>query len=273
MNAIHNLAQEVRVLLSRIDELEDGLPPSATKKLRLELDEVARELRTRLAGLDPVRLPTAFFDPADPRLFGVLAAIALIGRERVPLSDLTGKRFYGSGIYALYYKGPRPLYRSIRGTETPIYVGKAGSFQGGGRTPQEQGMTLSTRLDEHRKSIKMAKNLSVSHFTCRHLVIATGYEGAAERALIALFHPIWNKEIRVLWGLGKHGDSAETRRNKRSPWDVLHPGRPCAASKKLTDAKTTVQIRSEVRSHFSVHSPVRSLHQVLRALTDRIAAM
>jgi len=46
-----------------------------------------------------------------------------------------------------------------------------------------------------------------------------------ENLLIAMFHPVWN---RVLDGFGNH-DPGERRKNqRRSPWDVLHPGRPWA---------------------------------------------
>ena len=65
-----------------------------------------------------------------------------------------------------------------------------------------------------------------------------------------MFRPIWNKEMKILQGFGKHGDSVKTRANKRSPWDTLHAGRNWAGGEGQTDKKTTVQIEQELRSHF-----------------------
>jgi hypothetical protein len=36
---------------------------------------------------------------------------------------------------------------------------------------------------------------------------------------------IWNRQTKPVPGFGKHGDSAETRSNSRSPWDTIRPGR------------------------------------------------
>src|SRR5690606_35953887 len=113
-----------------------------------------------------------FFDPADPRLFGTFAAVALIGQDRVPLVDIANTKFYGSGIYAIYYNGDMSLYSPISRTETPIYVGKADPGSGSAKSPKEQGTTLAGRLDEHRKNVNRAENLSISDFECRHLVVA-----------------------------------------------------------------------------------------------------
>jgi len=270
---IQNLAQELRALLARIDGAQETLSPRASSKLRRELESVAHDLRTRLANLDPVKMPGAFFDPADPRLFGTFAAVALIGQDRTPLSAIAETKFYGSGIYAIYYIGATPLYEPISGTETPIYVGKADPGSGGAKTPREQGTTLSGRLDEHRKNIERATNLDIADFECRRLVVASGWQTAAESALITLFRPLWNKETRILLGFGKHGDSGDTRRNKRSPWDVLHPGRGWAQTGQVEDAKSPGQIKDEVRAHFTQHPPVRDLQHVLHDLIARIGTI
>ena len=51
-------------------------------------------------------------------------------------------------------------------------------------------------------------------------------------------------------GFGKHGDSAATRTNTRSPWDTLHPGRPWATSKNnVPNPKGIANIKAEVRAH------------------------
>jgi len=267
-----SLSEEFRALLTRLNEIPEDLSSRALDKLREELESVAQDLRVQLAGLDRVRMPGAFFDPADPRLFGTFAAVALIGQDRVPLSSLASAKFYGSGIYAIYYAGDIPLYMPISGTETPIYVGKADPKTGDARTPRDQGTSLSGRLDEHRKNIERAENLEISDFHCRHLVVASGWQAAAESALIALFRPLWNKETRILRGFGKHGDSGETRRNKRSPWDVLHPGRGWAQTGQVEDAKTPAQIETEVWAHFARHPPTPDLQHVLHSLIAQIGS-
>lgn len=85
----------------------------------------------------------------------------------------------------------------------------------------EQGAKLCGRLSDHRKNIdKATSTLNLTDFEFRSLVVQSGWETAAEDYLIHLFSPIWNSETNILYGLGKHGDSATTRANKRSPWDT-----------------------------------------------------
>jgi len=269
---IRGLADELRNLLVRIDDIPSNTPKVAMRKLRADLETAAIDLRSRLNALDPVSQPPAFFDPADPRLFGTFAAVALLGQERVPLSQRAGQRFYGSGVYAIYYSGDFDLYAPISQTETPIYVGKADPAVRAARTPQQQGPQLSSRLEEHRKNIERATNLSVGHFQCRYLPIASGWQAVTESSLIALFNPLWNKEMKVLLGFGKHGDSAETRKNRRSPWDVLHQGRKWAGAEALEDAKSIERIEADVASHFSKHRPIGTIDEVLQILLQHVGA-
>ena len=60
--------------------------------------------------------------------------------------------------------------------------------------------------------------IKLSDFMCRRLVCATNAQLVAEKHLIRTFWPIWNMETKACWGMSKHGDSAGTRKNKRSPW-------------------------------------------------------
>ena len=46
----------------------------------------------------------------------------MIAQPRKPLANID--RFYGSGVYALYYNGDFAAYRKISKREQPIYVGK-----------------------------------------------------------------------------------------------------------------------------------------------------
>lgn len=244
--------------------------PIAKKNMVNSIERTFKEISGLVQDLDLVRLPGSVFDPADPGLFGSFAALAMIGQDRQPLDDLNKRPFYGAGIYAIYYKGDYPLYAPIRGTETPVYVGKADPSRTGENNPKGQGTTLHGRLVEHMKNIRLAKeSIDIADFECRYLVVASGWQAAAESALIKLFNPIWNKETKILLGFGKHGDDHETRGHARSPWDTLHPGRPWAAKQK-TDQKSLEEIDGLLKKHFNKNPPVVDAQQVLHDLIGRI---
>lgn len=267
----HRLLADLRSALATLADGVEHLSPHQGRKLRADLHAIAEEVRQRVEHIDPIKQPEAFFDPADPKLFGTFAALALMGQTRLPLSSIRENRFYGSGVYALYYRGPFEMYAPISGTEHPIYVGTAAAAEPIARTPLEQGDRLWNRLNFHRKNITRASGtLDVSDFEFRALVVATGFELQAETALINLFQPAWNWETKILFGFGKHGDSAKKRSNDRSPWDVVHSGRAWAHAEELQDAKTPEQIRDELLRHWAENAPIRSLEEVLRQLLSRI---
>lgn len=152
---------------------------------------------TDMSRLFEARKPEAIFDSSDPATIGRFIALALVAQPLVPLADL--KKFYGSGVYAIYYRGPLNAYSPISGTETPIYVGKADPADRNATTAIEQGDRLSARVLEHRRNIAKAKStISLSDFDCRTLVVRSGAEKQAEDYLIHLFNPAWNKEMKVL---------------------------------------------------------------------------
>lgn len=199
-------------------------------------------------------MPSAIFDPSNPKVVGRFTALALVAQPKHALSKI-GK-FYGSGVYAIYYKGSYLPYGPISGTETPIYVGQAAPGIQGAKNARDQGAKLSGRLGDHRKNIGRATTtLDLEDFEARFLVVQSGWETAAEDYLIQLFAPIWNNETKILYGLGKHGDDAKTRANKRSPWDTLHPGREWAAASEQ-DARPAAQILTDLSSHFEKNPPV-----------------
>ena len=113
-------------------------------------------------------------------------------------------------------------------------------------------------------------SLNLADFTFRSLVVQSGWETAAEDYLIHLFRPVWNSQTIILYGLGKHGDAAETRSNKRSPWDTVHPGREWAADPRLPDAKTLKQIRGELDTHFASHPVFNDLDSVLASFIEEL---
>ena len=259
--------------LTELVETTTAHQPSAAGRRRLdaELRAVITRADALLRDLDPIHHPHFMFDPGDPAVVGRFIALAMIAQPRVPLS--TVERFYGSGIYALYYKGDFAAYAPISGTETPIYVGKADPQSDAAKTPLEQGAQLSKRLkDDHLRNIRKAKDtLNVADFECRSLVVQSGWQGAAEDYLIHLFQPVWNSETDICYGLGKHGDDPRTRANKRSPWDTLHPGRDWAwRDPNMVDARPRDQILADLGEHFSTGTIARDLNQVLKGFIDEL---
>lgn len=229
---------------------DDNLTASARRRIDTALRELVLQLEQLLLRLDPVRQPAAIFDPTNPKLFGRFAALAMIAQDRTRLDKIDP--FYGSGVYALYYTGDFQPYAPICGTETPIYVGKADPATDAAKSAREQGPKLAARLKEHARSIRRATTtLKLSDFEYRSLMVQSGWQGAAEDYLISFFQPIWNNEVNLVYGIGKHGDAATTRGNRRSPWDTLHPGRKWAGADIVQDAKTNTQIAAELADHFT----------------------
>lgn len=255
--------------LERISQLAQEFSQSATtltgqeaKRARQRIAEVIEQLRTATVVLDPVRQPASIFNPANPRTVGLFVSIALLAQEREPLGDV--KPYYGSGVYAIYYKGDYPAYKPLVRTEHPIYVGKADPAVPDARTPEEQRDRLARRLRDHAKAIRRADKLDIDHFTCRQLVVASGLQVAAENYLIDLFKPIWNKEMKIAYGIGKHGDAPTTRANLRSPWDTLHQGRAWAhRDATMKDQASEAQIVAKIAGHLRKHPPFKNIDAVL----------
>lgn len=251
-------------LQSALRELLDALPATlsdlsnlsqpARRRLRDNVGSVIVALQEVLPALDPISLPPHVLDPSDPDVVGRLIAETLLVQERHPLGTLAS--FYGSGVYAIYYTGAFDAYKPISVSNTPIYVGKADPTSPVATTPVQQGTKLWGRLNDHRRSIHSTSNLEINDFECRYLVVKSAWQGTAETYLISRFSPIWNNEVGVCYGFGKHGDSSSTRANTRSPWDTLHPGRAWATSAgNKPYPLTPEQIEERIAQHFRVHSP------------------
>ncbi len=265
-----NSIDALRAGLTQLSAHGDGalLPSSKRKQLESQIKAAIDELAALLAKLDPIAQPTSVFDPSNPKVVGRFVALAMVAQDRHPLAEIP--KFYGSGVYAIYYNGAFPAYQAISGTETPIYVGQAAPTVSNARTPTDQGAKLSGRLSDHRKNIvKASTTLDIAEFQFRSLVVQSGWETAAEDYLIHLFRPIWNSETNILYGLGKHGDSATTRANKRSPWDTLHPGRAWAAASTM-DAKSVGQIQAELTQHFAAYPVYPDLEGVLESFIEEL---
>jgi hypothetical protein len=154
--------------------------------------------------------------------------------QKLPLQH----QFVGAGIYALFYNGGFPLYKSVRSplAESPIYVGKAvppGARKGMAKPAKSK--SLFHRINQHTKSIEATTTLRVSEFLCRYLVVTPLWITMAERFLLEFYQPIWNV---VLDGFGNHDPGKGRFEGEITWWDALHPGRPWAAKLQQTrDAK------------------------------------
>ncbi len=267
---------ELREQLSHLRGLLPTLTRPAANKAMAELVALIGEIEEARADLDPIKEPGASFDPSNPDTAGRLVALALIAQDKVPMARIA--RTYGSGVYAIYYQGDHPAYAAATRTETPIYVGKADPRSTDARTSREQGPQLYGRLADHRRMIKTVGSYAEAHglphplriedFLCRRLVCATNAQLVAERHLISTFRPIWNNEVGICWGISKHGDAATTRANKRSPWDVIHPGRAWAMAESLEDKMSPEVITARIGEHFTENQTYRSRARIVRDLLD-----
>lgn len=230
------------------------MPPSAwshdqprqAKKLVKHLRQAATHLERIEQLLDPIELPDEVFTLTDPQTVGEVVVHKLLHRDKVQFTDV--HRFYGSGVYALYYEGDLPVYEAISRTECPIYVGSAGPDLPTADTPRDQGVRLFGRLSEHfKKSLSKSTDLTPDQFRCRYLVVQSGLEKAAEDFLIRLFHPVWNKESKICSGFGKHGDRA---RSELSPWDILHGDRGWTEHQTSLRGKTPESVATDIQNHF-----------------------
>ena len=109
------------------------------------------------------------------------------------------------------------------------------------------GSVLYNRLRVHYASIDQASNLAVQGFLCRYLIIDEIWVPLAESLLITQFAPVWNQAVD---GFGIKTPGAGRNLQKRSEWDVLHPGRSFASGLQESK-KTEVDIRARVAQHIA----------------------
>ena len=173
------------------------------------------------------------FNPLDKRNLGKSVAEALLECDVDTLPPSTP--FEGAGIYALYYQGDFPAYKSITEKnvdglyQQPIYIGQKippGARKGGFGLDAKPGKALYNRLREHAQSIDQAENLVLEDFRCRYIVVDDIWIPLGENLLIEWFRPVWNV---VVDGFGIHTPGSGRFKQARSAWDAVHPGRPFAA--------------------------------------------
>jgi hypothetical protein len=193
------------------------------------------------------------YNPLDKRNLGESVASALLRRHLGQLPPPNS--FVGSGIYAIYYIGKFKPYSSLVGSRSPnelskpIYVGKAvppGARKGGFGLGSEPGTAMYRRLVEHARSIEECNDLKLSDFQCRYLVSDDIWIPLGESLLIERFGPLWNV---LADGFGNH-PPGKNRRQQRSKWDTLHPGRKFA-SELLPNALTRDAILNLVADYFA----------------------
>ena len=242
-----------------------GVTARRRKELRMLIRDAIRRLDSVLSGLDPIQVPRVILDPANPEVVGKLIGDTMLEQPRIALGAVP--RFYGSGVYAIHYSGEFPAYQPISRTDTPIYVGKADPAALDARTPQEQGDRLYARLngdharsirqvEEHARTVGAERFIKLTEFECRYLVVRSAWQKTAEDYLIGMFRPIWNDEVGICHGFGKHGDAPTTRANTRSPWDTLHPGRPWATREGNTpNPLSAEQIAERIAEHYAQNPP------------------
>jgi hypothetical protein len=267
---LEQLATQLKKLSESLAAEEPSqLAAPRAKRVRQIITEAYDKLRKVMEDLDPIKHPGFVFDPSNPNVAGRIVGITMIAQDRKPLANV--ERFYGSGVYAIYYNGKFPAYAHITKREHPIYVGKADPADQAAKTAMEQGDRLSNRLNDHRKNItKATTTLRLEDFEYRAIVVQTGWQTSAEDYLIHLFKPIWNSEVGICYGFGKHGDDPGTRANLRSPWDTLHPGRDWAhRDPKMKDAKPEKQIVEEIAKHLVKYPPLGSIDEILRRFLEQ----
>lgn len=271
---LEQLAAQLKTLSESLAAEEAAhLSAPRARRVRKTITEAYDKLRKVIEDLDPIKHPGFVFDPSNPNVAGRIVGITMIAQPRKPLANV--ERFYGSGVYAIYYNGDFRAYEGISKREHPIYVGKADPADPASKTALEQGDRLSNRLNEHRKNIaKATTTLRLEDFDYRALVVQTGWQTSAEDYLIHLFKPIWNSEVGICYGFGKHGDDPGTRANLRSPWDTLHLGREWAhRDPNMKDAREPERIIADIREHLKKFPPLGSIDEILRQFIEEMRAM
>lgn len=268
------LKKDVADIVSDIAALNKSVDALKGRTLRHgqrdALREAAEELRVNLRPtLNPKPLPPAIFDPSDTRVFGRVAALALVAQDLIPLARIS--HVYGSGVYALYYSGKSSLYTPISGKATPIYVGKS-TPPDGALTVVEQGTALTERLQKHARSIKNAIDLGIEDFSYRFLVVGSGWEAPAELELIRYFRPVWNKGngLEPVQGFGNNDPGSGRESGSKSEWDTLHTGRPSKSLK--ANEKTADQLTAQIDRHFKEVATFEEKQKVVDHFLDSLAA-
>ncbi len=270
-STLPGLLKQIRALRESLQAFNEAKAAGRTcaaekKRFVAEAGSLVGELHHLRQRISPVRFGALGITLGRSDSIAKFFAFSFTNQEKRQLDRLADCPFYGAGVYAIYYHGKTvKAYLPLSGTETPIYVGKANPKNPQAETVEEQGQALYSRLKEHSKSMARA-GLPLVDFYYRAAPIQTGMQAAVEDFMIRLFRPIWNKEIKICFGIGKHGDSAMTRANKRSPWDTMHPGRKWAAATKA-DQMSRREIASKIADHLTMHPAIADKDSLFKLLS------
>jgi len=170
-------------------------------------------------------------EPYNPVAKESLAA-GIVARLRSSLGHPfpPSKRFEGAGVYLLYYIGKSQFYLGLAPGQprsrapVPIYVGKADpkGTRKGSRLDAKPGSAVYDRLGDHAERIKATKNLKLKDFYFRFVILDHVWIRLGEAGLIDHFRPLWNT---VVDGFGSKIPGRNRRKQARSAWDTLHPGK------------------------------------------------
>ena len=195
------------------------------------------------------------FNPLDKLALAESVESKLLEQAPVLLSNTGAVK--GAGLYALYYDGSFPAYSKIAAKDKfdplkpPIYVGKAipkGGRKGGLGKDVANSTALKSRLDKHAQSIAQSTNLKLNDFFFRHLVVDDVWIPLGENMLIENFRPLWNI---VVDGFGNNDPGKGRYNQKRSSWDVLHPGRSWTVNITGGQKFGIDQIEEKITNHLS----------------------
>lgn len=185
------------------------------------------------------------YNPLAKANLGESVADALLRVTVRPLAETA--HLVGAGVYAIYYTGAFEAYAPVTARnannafEQPIYVGKAvpkGARKGGTGFDAGKGKALRDRLAQHAASINEATNLNLADFHYRALTVDDIWIPLGENVVIEKYQPLWN---RVIDGFGNKTPGQGRATQKRSSWDVLHPGRQFVERLSLAASKLTPQ--------------------------------
>ena len=124
-----------------------------------------------------------------------------------------------------------------------------GARKGGTGFDAGKGKALRDRLGQHAASINESSNLDLADFHYRALTVDDIWIPLGENVVIEKYQPLWN---RVIDGFGNKTPGKGRATQKRSSWDVLHPGRKFVERLALAPSKLSVkQIEQRIKDFFA----------------------
>ena len=195
-------------------------------------------------------------------------------QDTYPLSSLEGMRGELNkllGCYILFFRGEFDLYESISEAnkdsfERPIYIGKAvpkGDRTGSTASKAILENSLYKRLKEHFNSISVVEGIEINNFFFRVVPTTLHLASWVESVLISEFIPAWNRHID---GFGNHDPGSGRYQQKRSVWDLIHPGRLWALRMENVATYNKAEIALKISTHY--YRKEVKLEQQIEAISE-----